>query len=170
MKLILGGYANGRTAYAMQNYQLTESDCFDAAAEPLARWNGQRLILHAEQLVNPWLEQGKEPCTEILPWLERWQNAVLITQEVGCGLVPVTPQQRQLREPTLSLIFPPLMKRQARRSFAANSCVCSPHGPCAHTFMHLRAKVSRQRIWFSPDTCSRPPAGASRRNPFGRPA
>ena len=59
---------------------------------------GQRLILHAEQLVNPWLEQGKEPCTEILPWLERWQNAVLITQEVGCGLVPVTPQQRQLRE------------------------------------------------------------------------
>ncbi|WP_289026533.1 bifunctional adenosylcobinamide kinase/adenosylcobinamide-phosphate guanylyltransferase [uncultured Ruminococcus sp.] len=98
MKLILGGYANGRTAYAMQNYQLMESDCFDAAAEPLARWNGQRLILHAEQLVNPWLEQGKEPCTEILPWLERWQNAVLITQEVGCGLVPVTPQQRQLRE------------------------------------------------------------------------
>lgn len=98
MKLILGGYANDRTAYAMQNYQLTESDCFDAAAEPLARWNGQRLILHAEQLVNPWLEQGKEPCTEILPWLERWQNAVLITQEVGCGLVPVTPQQRQLRE------------------------------------------------------------------------
>lgn len=98
MKLILGGYANGRTAYAMQNYQLTESDCFDAAAEPLARWNGQRLILHAEQLVNQWLEQGKEPCTEILPWLERWQNAVLITQEVGCGLVPVTPQQRQLRE------------------------------------------------------------------------
>lgn len=98
MKLILGGYANGRTAYAMQNYQLTESDCFDAAAETLARWNGQRLILHAEQLVNPWLEQGKEPCTEILPWLERWQNAVLITQEVGCGLVPVTPQQRQLRE------------------------------------------------------------------------
>ena len=98
MKLILGGYANGRTAYAMQNYQLTESDCFDAAAEPLARWNGQRLILHAEQLVNTWLEQGKEPCTEILPWLERWQNAVLITQEVGCGLVPVTPQQRQLRE------------------------------------------------------------------------
>ena len=84
MKLILGGYANGRTAYAMQNYQLTESDCFDAAAEPLARWNGQRLILHAEQLVNL--------------WLERWQNAVLITQEVGCGLVPVTPQQRQLRE------------------------------------------------------------------------
>ena len=66
MKLIFGGYANGRTAYAMQNYQLTESDCFDAAAEPLARWNGQRLILHAEQLVNPWLEQGKEPCTEIL--------------------------------------------------------------------------------------------------------
>ena len=86
------------------------------------------------------------------------------------GLLSRPRQQRQRREPTLSLIFPLLMKRQARRNFAANSCVCSPHGPCAHTFMHLRARVSRQRIWFSPDICSRPPAGASRRNPFGRPA
>ena len=98
MKLILGGYANGRTAYAMQNYQLTESDCFDAAAEPPAPGDRQRPLPPSGAKVNLWLEQGKKPCTEILPWLERWQNAVLITQEVGCGLVPVTPQQRQLRE------------------------------------------------------------------------
>ncbi|MFR6495155.1 MAG: bifunctional adenosylcobinamide kinase/adenosylcobinamide-phosphate guanylyltransferase [Ruminococcus sp.] len=23
------------------------------------------------------------------PWLEKWKNAVVISQEVGCGLVPV---------------------------------------------------------------------------------
>ena len=74
--------------------QVHPSDPGTEGGEKTEMW----LILHAEQLVNPWLEQGKEPCTEILPWLERWQNAVLITQEVGCGLVPVTPQQRQLRE------------------------------------------------------------------------
>lgn len=31
MRLILGGYANGRTVYAMQKYQLTAQDCFDAS-------------------------------------------------------------------------------------------------------------------------------------------
>ncbi|MFR3811756.1 MAG: hypothetical protein ACLTXT_04615 [Ruminococcus callidus] len=45
MRLILGGYANGRTAYAMQKYQLTAQDCFDASQQPLIDWQGQRLIL-----------------------------------------------------------------------------------------------------------------------------
>ena len=35
MRLILGGYANGRTAYAMQKYQLTAQDCFDTSQQPL---------------------------------------------------------------------------------------------------------------------------------------
>ena len=55
MKLILGGYANGRTAYAMQNYQLTESDCFDAAAEPLARWNVSAACPDRSRHVPPFL-------------------------------------------------------------------------------------------------------------------
>ncbi|WP_419571008.1 bifunctional adenosylcobinamide kinase/adenosylcobinamide-phosphate guanylyltransferase, partial [Ruminococcus sp.] len=32
------------------------------------------------------------------PWLEKWKNAVVISQEVGCGLVPVEPEQRRFRE------------------------------------------------------------------------
>ena len=42
MRLILGGYANGRTVYAMQKYQLTAQDCFDASQQPLTDWQGQR--------------------------------------------------------------------------------------------------------------------------------
>lgn len=98
MKLILGGYANGRTAYAMQKYHLTESDCFDAAVQSLTQWQGQRLILHAEQLAVFWLAEGESPCTAVRPWLERWHDAICITQEVGCGLVPITAEQRQQRE------------------------------------------------------------------------
>lgn len=98
MRLILGGYANGRTAYAMQKYQLTAQDCFDAAQQPLTDWQGQRLILHVESLAARWLTGEKDPGEEIQSWLEKWKDAVVISQEVGCGLVPVEPEQRRFRE------------------------------------------------------------------------
>ena len=81
MRLILGGYANGRTVYAMQKYQLTAQDCFDASQQPLTDWQGQRLILHVESLTARWLTEGKDPGEEIQPWL-----------------VPVEPEQRRFRE------------------------------------------------------------------------
>jgi len=82
----------------MQKYQLTAQDCFDASQQPLTDWQGQRLILHVESLTARWLTEGKDPGEEIQPWLEKWKNAVVISQEVGCGLVPVEPEQRRFRE------------------------------------------------------------------------
>ena len=76
MRLILGGYANGRTAYAMQKYQLTAQDCFDASQQPLIDWQGQRLILHVESLAARWLTEEKDPGEEIAETVER----------VCCGL------------------------------------------------------------------------------------
>lgn len=98
MRLILGGYAQGKLAYAMERFGLTEKDVWDAAEESLSGWNGQRLIYHAEELVNGWLEEGKDPCQAAKDMLSQWQDVILISQEVGSGLVPITAQQRAWRE------------------------------------------------------------------------
>ena len=71
MRLILGGYANGRTAYAMQKYQLTAQDCFDASQQPLIDWQGQRLILHVESLAARWLTEEK---TQEKKFSHGWKN------------------------------------------------------------------------------------------------
>lgn len=71
MRLILGGYANGRTVYAMQKYQLTAQDCFDASQQPLTDWQGQRLILHVESLTARWLTEGKTQERKFSPG---WKN------------------------------------------------------------------------------------------------
>lgn len=80
MRLILGGYANGRTVYAMQKYQLTAQDCFDASQQPLTDWQGQRLILHVESLTARWLTEGERP--------RRGNSALAGKMEKRCGHQP----------------------------------------------------------------------------------
>lgn len=96
MILILGGYAQGRLRYAMKNYNLTKDEIWDAAGE--TPWQGQKLIYHAEELVTHWLAQEKEPLAEVEKLLPLWEDAIVITQEVGCGLVPIAPEDRAWRE------------------------------------------------------------------------
>lgn len=98
MILILGGYAQGRTAFAMKTFGLTNDDVFDAAKNAYAEWDGQRLILHAEELVTQWLAEGKDLQEAAKQAASRWQNVIVILQEVGCGLVPVSPEERRWRE------------------------------------------------------------------------
>lgn len=98
MKLIIGGYAQGRLAYVMQRYSLTEEDVWDAAKDSISSWKGQRVIYHAESLVSGWLNEGKNPCKACIELLPQWKDTILITQEVGCGLVPLKAKQREWRE------------------------------------------------------------------------
>ena len=98
MRLILGGYAQGKLAYAMERFGLTESEVWDAAKEPFSAWNGQKIINHAQELVTEWMAVGKNPCEAVAELLSRRQDVILISQEVGCGLVPVTAEQRAWRE------------------------------------------------------------------------
>lgn len=96
MKLIIGGYAQGRLAYTLQKYHLTEKDVWDVMHSDT--WQGQKIIYHTEELVTKWLNAGKNITQEMKKLIPEWEHAILITQEVGCGLVPVSAEQRQWRE------------------------------------------------------------------------
>lgn len=98
MRLIIGGYAQGRLAYVMERYSLVDEDVWDAAKEPISKWKSQRVIYHAESLVSGWLSEGVNPCEACGELLPQWKDTILITQEVGCGLVPITAKQREWRE------------------------------------------------------------------------
>lgn len=98
MILIIGGYAQGRLAYVMENYNLKMDDVFNLKEEEFSYWNGQKIIYNAESLVTKWLREEKNPCKEIEVILPELKDTIVITQEVGCGLVPVTAEQRLWRE------------------------------------------------------------------------
>lgn len=97
MRLIVGGYAQGRLFYAVQKYHLTASDVWDAS-DTDSEWNGHKVIYHFEALVTDWIHTGKDPCHIVLEMMPQWKDCILITQEVGCGLVPVSPEDRAWRD------------------------------------------------------------------------
>lgn len=89
MIFIIGGYAQGRLAYALQQYSLSAQDICDIAVTD--DWQHHKIIYHAEELVT------KHICLSDKILLQ-WQNKIIISQQVGCGLVPISAEERQWRE------------------------------------------------------------------------
>ena len=107
MKLIIGGYAQGKLRYAMEKYGLDESRIWDGevpqtggkekAAEDL---NGPMAINHFHSWVKSSLIKGGCPEEEIRIFLEKYPDCVIISDEIGNGIVPVEAFEREYRERT----------------------------------------------------------------------
>lgn len=99
MKLIIGGYAQGRLSYVLKKYHLTEQDVWDVknTENPDFR-NSRKIIYHAEEFVTGYLKTNLDTLQEITKKLPDFQDKIIITQEVGCGLVPIDAYERQWRD------------------------------------------------------------------------
>ena len=87
MILIIGGAFQGKLAYALKAYNLTENDVCDLAiSDPVP---GCKCYLHLEAL------SRRE---DVTPYLPLFRDAVVITREVNGGIVPMDGQERAWRE------------------------------------------------------------------------
>ncbi len=87
MELIIGGAFQGKLAYAMKRYGLTEADVCDLALGEVVP--GKRCYRHLEAL------SRREDAAAYLPL---FRDAVVITREVNGGIVPMDGQERSWRE------------------------------------------------------------------------
>ena len=88
MELVIGGAFQGKLTWALAHYGLTMEDVCDlAAGDPVP---GKRCYWHLEALTR----RGGD-MERYLPLLE---NAVVITREVGGGIVPMDGAEREWRE------------------------------------------------------------------------
>ncbi len=89
MELIIGGAYQGKLTYAVKKYGLSEEELFDLAEGLPER--EYRCYYHLEALSL----RGLAP-EEILALIP--ENAVVISREIGAGLVPMDPFLRLRRE------------------------------------------------------------------------
>lgn len=101
MKLIIGGYAQGKLNYVLQNNALEPCTVLDGEIPDELKVQGKRLILnHFHEWVRSRLEQGQNPEMEIVLFLERYPDSIIICDEIGNGIVPVEAFERAYREHT----------------------------------------------------------------------
>ena len=91
MIFVTGGAAQGKLAWALQHSGYGLSQVTDRLEEEAP------VLRNLEEIVREALDRGEDPM-ELLPRLA--DREYVLCREVGCGVVPLAPQERRWREET----------------------------------------------------------------------
>lgn len=96
MRLIIGGYAQGKLDYVLQTYGIDKSQVLDGkmpeGAENIV------VINHLHNWVKERIPDGGNPEEEIWQVIESCPECILISDEIGNGIVPIEAFEREYRE------------------------------------------------------------------------
>lgn len=111
MKLVIGGYAQGKLDYVLSKYSLSKDTVWDsvlpddAALGDIQKEQGGEsgqnspiVINHFHLWVRNRMIKGGQPEEEIMAFLDKYDNCVIISDEIGNGIVPLTQFERAYRE------------------------------------------------------------------------
>ena len=91
MDLIIGGVYQGKLAYAKARFDIAEEDvayCGDAPKLDAAK----RCVYGLERYLRACVRTGVDPVLDLRP------DAVVICQDIFCGVVPLAAEERAWRE------------------------------------------------------------------------
>lgn len=101
MKLVIGGYAQGKLNYVLGKYDVEASMVYDSEIpEKIEEEKGTVIINHFHNWLKTKISYGGCPEKEILEFVEKYPNCVIISDEVGNGIVPIEAFEREYRERT----------------------------------------------------------------------
>lgn len=99
MKLVIGGTAQGKLEYVLSKYEVQKNMVWDGILpddrdlEP-----GIVTINHFHQWVKSCMRDGKCPEDEITAFLDSHEDCIILCDEIGNGIVPADPFEREYRE------------------------------------------------------------------------
>lgn len=98
MILVVGGCFQGKTEYACERFDIPREEAADGAACDIDEIYRTRLLYHFHEYIKRLMEAGKELSVEELK--RRNPDIVLVSNELGYGVVPVDKFDRAYREKT----------------------------------------------------------------------
>ena len=98
MRLVIGGYAQGKFSYVMERYGIQEAVVLDGTIEMTTMSQKNVVMNHFHKWVKGCLEKGKNPEPMLEEFLKKNPNCIIISDEVGNGIVPMEPFEREYRE------------------------------------------------------------------------
>lgn len=82
MILVIGGAYQGKRDWAIQTLGCAP----------------ERIVGHVERIIRELLDAGQDPMAEIVRLADAWADAVLLLEDVSCGIVPMEAADRAYRE------------------------------------------------------------------------
>lgn len=108
MKLIIGGYSQGKLNYVLRKigengYQIcdgTLSVDIKSDTEEADSTNTIVIINHLHTFIKTSMQRGENPKESILDFITKYPDCILISDEIGNGIVPMDAFEREYREQT----------------------------------------------------------------------
>lgn len=101
MKLIIGGYAQGKLNFVLKHYGLEECVVLDGALPEETFPTDETLIVqHFHSWVRDCLKKGGCPEEEARKLVREYPECIIISDEVGNGIIPIDAFEREYRERT----------------------------------------------------------------------
>ena len=101
MKLIIGGYAQGKLQYVLRKDPVEAEKIWDGQLPENGNVAEGKIILHHfHNWVKKRLAEGGCPEKEILEFIQIHPDCIIISDEIGNGIVPVDIFEREYRERT----------------------------------------------------------------------
>ncbi len=105
MRLVIGGYAQGKLDYVLEKYNLQKSAVWDAVLpdqdaglDDLVLQNKTVVINHFHLWMKERILAGGHPEEETMVFLDVCRECIIICDEVGNGIVQREPFEREYRE------------------------------------------------------------------------
>ena len=105
MKLVIGGYAQGKLNTVVKNIPSNSYIVFDGGLperKQLQAVGKEKCIIinHLHLWVKAQMEQKENPKEKILSFIEENKECIIICDEIGNGIVPLDAFEREYREHT----------------------------------------------------------------------
>lgn len=106
MKLVIGGCFQGKLDYVLNEYKLTESYISEnelpseALLKKVENQKKRMVLNHFHIWMRNRMLQGGNPEQEIMDFVKQHSDMIVISDEIGNGIVPVDAFEREYRERT----------------------------------------------------------------------
>ena len=100
MIFIIGGSYQGKREYALSQFHLTEDDVFVCTEETSEIDLSKRVISNIDRFALGCVKRGEEPKEYWEKNLSALKDAILISDDISCGVVPIDATIRAWREAT----------------------------------------------------------------------
>lgn len=98
MILIYGGAYQGKTAYAMEKYNLSSEDFYTCEGTEIGF--DRKAVTHLERFTLACVRQGVDAVELLRSQKAEWQNTVFLCEDMSCGVVPMEAENRRWRNET----------------------------------------------------------------------